>query len=152
MYDAEQVLALPRGRTLVTGVLQPPDGAATTVVAGFDARGSADRRFARTGLLRIAGAATRAAVDRSGRIVVASLHRDGPSIGGDEPRRALIVRRYGPLGGRDSRFPPRVIRLPSGFTGGFDVGVGPLGRITIAVGFAAEYTKGGVLVYRLRGG
>jgi hypothetical protein len=146
-----QAFAAGRGRAVVASVVADRATNRTSVLmVGFDANGRLDRFFGRNGFVRLPGGDVRTAVDAQRRIVVVAL---SPAIVGGGPSRGIrvIVRRLGPRGAPDPSFRTRVIRVPKGFTGGFGTTIDARGRILVGVGFASEYSKGGALIYRLRG-
>lgn len=146
---ARQVVAARGGRTILVGAARRAQGsAATTLIARFDASGQTDERFGRSGLLRLPGRDAAVAVDRSGRIIVATL--TGRTAFPETDAR-LIVRRLGPRGAPDPSFRVRALRLAGGYAGGVGVDVDQRGRIVIGVGFSPRTTPEGVVLHRLRG-
>jgi hypothetical protein len=146
-----QAFAAGHGRAVVASVVADrATNRASILMVGFDAEGRLDRFFGRDGFVRLPGDDVRTAVDEQRRIVVVAL---SPATVGGGPLRGIrvIVRRLGPRGAPDPSFRTRVIRLPKGFTGGFGTTIDARGRILVGIGFASEFTKGGALIYRLRG-
>lgn len=146
---AREVIATGGGRSILVGAgTRARNRAPVTLIAGFGSSGRADEGFGRGGLLGLSGRDAGVAVDRSGRIVVATLTGRA-----SEPatRSRLIVRRFGPHGAPDPSFRPRALRLAGGYAGGVGVSVDLRGRIVVAVGFSPLTTPGGVVLHRLLG-
>ncbi|MBJ7457474.1 MAG: hypothetical protein JHC74_15590 [Thermoleophilia bacterium] len=147
---ARQVVAARGGRTILVGAAIRTQGfAPTALLTRFDSSGRADAGFGRDGLLRLSGREPAVVVDEAGRIVVATLAGRAP-VPGAEVR--VIVRRLGPRGAPDPAFPARILRIGRGYAAGLGVSIDPRGRIVVGVGFSPQYTRGGVVLHRLRGG
>ena len=120
------------------------------VVAAFTPLGQVDGRFGGgDGVLGIAGADPRIAVQRNGKVVIVASYA---RTSGDHTRSLIGVRRLDARGRSDRSFRARRLRSVANEIIGLDVDLDRRGRIVIGAGALTTYGAGGVLLVRLRGG
>lgn len=147
---ARQVVAARSGRAILVGTAIRARGfMPVALLARFDRTGRTEAGFGRDGVVSVSGREPAVAVDRSGRVVVATLAGRRPEPGAEI---RVIVRRLGPRGVPDPSFRAKVISLGNGFATGLCLSIDPRGRILVGVGFSPTFTQGGVTLLRLQGG
>lgn len=120
------------------------------VIAAFGPLGQVDGRFGGgDGVMGIAGADSRIAVQRNGKVVIAASYA---RKAGDVARSLIGVRRLNAGGRSDRTFRARRLRSVAKEIIGLDVDLDRRGRIVIGAGALTTYGHSGVLLVRLRGG
>jgi hypothetical protein len=144
----------PSGRVVVVGATTEPvpgrrDTVTTTVLSAFRPDGRVDRAFGARGSLRLGGSPSAVAVQRDGRVVVATvLRRRTTSFGGP-----LVVRRLRRDGRPDQSLGRVVVPLPTGFAAHeVALTIDHSGRIVVAASVFRGHVDSGLLIARLRAG